>query len=136
MLYLLHMGNHSDLTYRGGQSPIVHFELDLHRVVEWADRHHLRWAFTLSNAGSHYFEDRNDLADLNQINWKAVSATDWRDDAIQDGKQAEFLVEREVPWKLVERIGTVSRATAQMALRAIQEVHHQPLVEIKNDWYY
>lgn len=136
MLYLLHMGNHPDLSYRGGQSPIVHLELDLHRVVEWAERHHLRWAFTLSNAGSNYFEDRNELADLNQINWNAVRATDWRDAAIKDGKQAEFLVEREAPWRLVERIGTESRATAQMALRAIQNVRHQPLVEIKNDWYY
>lgn len=136
MLYLLYMGNHPDLTYRGGQSPIVHLEMDLHSVAEWADRKHLRWAFTLSNAGSNYFEDRNNLADLNQINWKAVRATDWRDDAIQDGKQAEFLVEREVPWKLVERIGTESKATAQMALRAIQDAHHQPLVEIKKDWYY
>lgn len=136
MLYLLYMANHPDLTYRGGQDPIVHLEFDLHRLVEWAGRHQRRWAFTLSNAGSHYFEDRNDLAELNQINWDAIRATDWRDGAIQDGKQAEFLVERDVPWKLVERVGTKSQATARRALAAIQNVHHQPLVEIKTDWYY
>lgn len=136
MLYLLYMANHPDLTYRGGQDPIVHLELDLHRLVEWADSHHRRWAFTLSNAGSHYFEDRNDLAELNQINWDAIRARDFRDGAIKDGKQAEFLVETDVPWKLVERIGTKSQATAQRALAAIQNVQHQPLVEIKTDWYY
>ena len=136
MLYLLHKGNHPDLTYRGGQSPIVHLEMDMHRVVDWAERERLRWAFTLSNAGSNYFEDRNDLADLNQINWAAISTTDWRDGAIKDGKQAEFLVERESPWNLVERIGTESQATAQRVLAAIQDVQHKPLVEIKTDWYY
>ncbi len=37
MLFLLHRGNHPDLTYRGGQRPIVHLEADLRTVVEWAD---------------------------------------------------------------------------------------------------
>lgn len=136
MLYLLHMGNHPDLDYRGGQKPIVHLELDLARTIEWADTKKLRWAFTLSNAASNYFEDRNKLTNLDEINWRAVRANDWRDGAIQDGKQAEFLVERNVPWCLVERIGTVSKETAQLALASIQGVPHQPLVEIKRDWYY
>lgn len=30
MLYVLHRGNDPDLAYRGGQSPIVHLEADLH----------------------------------------------------------------------------------------------------------
>ena len=29
MLYLLYMSNHPDLTYRGGQRPILHLEADL-----------------------------------------------------------------------------------------------------------
>jgi hypothetical protein len=29
MLYVIHCANHPDLTYRGGQGPIVHLEIDL-----------------------------------------------------------------------------------------------------------
>lgn len=61
MLYLIYQGNHPELAYRGGQGPIVHFEADLHAVVAWADAQPRRWAFTLSNAGARYFEDRSAL---------------------------------------------------------------------------
>ncbi|HRC44663.1 MAG TPA: DUF4433 domain-containing protein [Nitrospira sp.] len=52
MLYLLYRANHQDLTYRGGQEPILHLEADLHEVVRWANREDFRWVFSLSNAGS------------------------------------------------------------------------------------
>ncbi|MDE0333332.1 MAG: DUF4433 domain-containing protein [Defluviicoccus sp.] len=51
MLYLIHMANHPELDYRGGQGPIVHLEADLREAVDWADRNGRRWAFTLSNGG-------------------------------------------------------------------------------------
>jgi hypothetical protein len=54
MLFLLHKGNHVDLTYRGGQRPIVHLEADLRTVVEWADSIERRWAFGNRNAGARY----------------------------------------------------------------------------------
>ena len=78
MLYLIYQGNHPEMAYRGGQGPILHFEADLNAVVAWANAQAARWAFTLSNAGSYFFEDRNDLARLNEINWTAVQARDWR----------------------------------------------------------
>ena len=58
MLYVIDRANHPNLAWRGGQSPIVHIEADLHEVVTWADRSQRRWAFTLSNAASSYAEDR------------------------------------------------------------------------------
>jgi hypothetical protein len=136
MLFLLHRGNDPDLNYQGGQDPIVHLELDLHRVVEWAEAQGRRWAFTLSNAGSRYFEDHCNLDSLDDVNWSAVRATDWRDPAVKDGKQAEFLVEHEVPWSLVDRIGVFSGSIGQRALAALGAANHQPGVEIKRDWYY
>ena len=54
MLFLLHKGNHVDLTDRGGQRPIVHLEADLRTVVEWADSIERRWAFGNRNAGARY----------------------------------------------------------------------------------
>jgi hypothetical protein len=53
MLYLLHRGNHPNITYRGGQAPIIHLESDLHVTVDWAKHNEQRWAFTLSNAGAY-----------------------------------------------------------------------------------
>ncbi|RYF30286.1 MAG: DUF4433 domain-containing protein, partial [Cytophagaceae bacterium] len=66
MLYLIHCANHEELTYKGGQGPIVHLEFDMNEVVEWAEEKGRQWAFTLSNAGAYYFEDRCDLADLDE----------------------------------------------------------------------
>ena len=61
MLYVISQANHPQLSYRGGQDPIVHLEADLRATVAWAEAQDLRWAFTLSNAGARYFEDRSDL---------------------------------------------------------------------------
>jgi hypothetical protein len=134
MLYLIHQANHPDLTYRGGQGPILHLEADLHAVVAWADRHGCRWAFTLSNAGSRFFEDRCDLDCLDEIDWNAVQANNWK--LCKEGKQAEFLLERSFPWQLVTRIGVHSRTIAQQVAHALPTGGHRPPVEIRSEWYY
>ncbi|MBM4343412.1 MAG: DUF4433 domain-containing protein [Deltaproteobacteria bacterium] len=134
MLYVIHMANHPDLIFRGGQAPIVHLQADLHAVVAWAEQEGLRWAFTLSNAGSNYFEDRCDLKDLAQLDWDAIGATSWQ--TRKEGKQAEFLVEKRMPWSLVERIGVRSAATRQQVYSALTQCGHQPPVHVLPDWYY
>lgn len=134
MLYLIYQGNHPEMTYRGGQGPILHFEADLNAVVAWANAQAARWAFTLSNAGSYFFEDRNDLERLNEINWTAVQARDWR--AHKEGKQAEFLLEQRFPWHLIERIGVKSAAVYGQVVNALPAHGHRPVVEVLPDWYY
>jgi hypothetical protein len=129
-----------NLAYRGGEGPIVHLEADLRTAVGWANQAGRRWAFTLSNAGGRYFEDRRSLDELDEIDWAAVSATAWSGRGIpasvKDGKQAEFLVERHFPWELVERIGVRSREIAQRVSEAMAGQPHRPAVEIRKDWYY
>jgi len=134
MLYLIHQANHPDLGYRGGQEAIMHLEADLHTVVDWAERNSRRWAFTLSNAGAYYFEDRSDLARLHEIDWDAVQANDWR--GKKEGKQAEFLLESGFPWRLVERIGVIDRRIYNLVMHALAGASHRPPVEIKREWYY
>jgi hypothetical protein len=140
MLYLLWQANHPSLGYRGGEDPIVHLEADLGTTVAWADRVGHRWAFTLSNAGAYGFEDRNTLDSLDEIDWDAVAATRWSgagiSSAVRHGKQAEFLVESQFPWNLVERVGVKSRAIAQRVSKALTDGAHRPPVEIRKDWYY
>jgi hypothetical protein len=134
MLYIIDRANSPELTYRGGQGPIIHLEADLYDTIDWAEKHTMRWAFTLSNAGARYFEDRSDLSKLGEIDWEAVKATDWR--LCKEGKQAEFLIERRFPWTLVDRIGVRSPIILDQVEKTIEKATHQPVIEIKTKWYY
>lgn len=134
MLYLIHRRN-AELAYQGGQASIIHLQADLGAVVAWANAQPARWAFTLSNAGSTYFEDRNDVARLGEINWTAVQANNWSG-GLKEGKQAEFLLEQRFPWHLVERIGVHSAAVYGQVVNALPAHGHRPPVEVRPDWYY
>jgi len=140
MLFLLHRGNHPEVTYRGGQEPIIHLVAEVPAAVTWADANNLRWAFTLSNAGSGYFEDRADLDQLSEIDWNAVSARQWSGNGIsrqiKEGKQAEFLVERCFPWALVQGIGVRSEAVGREITRMMAGRDHRPTVKALPNWYY
>lgn len=134
MLFLIHRANHPALAYRGGQAPIVHLVADLRQTVRWADDSRLRWAFTLSNAGAEYFEDRHSLDDLDDIDWRAVKARDWSE--VKEHKQAEFLVENRFAWQLVSHIGVMTEATRRQVADVLAASDHQPRVDVKRDWYY
>ena len=136
MLYVIHCANHPELAYRGGQGPIVHLEADLHEVVAWADTQGRRWAFSLSNAGAVYAQFRSRLDQLDEVNWNAVAARDFRQADIKEGKQAEFLVHESFLWSLVRRIGVRSAPVAQQVASALQGASHRPPVEILPQWYY
>ena len=136
MLYLLHAANHVDLAYRGGQGPIVHLEADLYDVIRWADDSDRRWAFTLSNAGAAYTEFRSGAQQLSEVNWEAIRARDFRDPAIKEGKQAEFLVREFFPWSLVRRIGVHSAPVHSQVIRATADAALRPPVEVQPTWYY
>lgn len=134
MLYLIYQANHPELNYKGGQIPIVHLQADLHTTVQWAREQRQRWAFTLSNAGSYYFEDHADLAQLDKLNWGAIHAQQWQN--CKEPKQAEFLLEREFPWHLVEAIGVYSQTQYQQVANIIQAAAHNPSLQIQTAWYY
>lgn len=134
MLYMMYMGNSPDITYKDGQSNIIHLESDLKQSIDWADANGKRWAFTSSNAGSRYFEDFNDLSYLNQIDWSVITSNQWSH--ARDKKQAEFLCEESFSWELVERIGVSNETTYQQVQSIIQNLKHKPQLEIKTDWYY
>lgn len=134
MLFVISRRTSRDLPYRGGQELIVHLEADLRETVAWAAQNGRRWAFTTSNAGSEHFVDYADLRDLEHINWGAVEAAYWAD--VRDAKQAEFLLERSFPWRLVARIGCRSRTVQREVHRRLMAADAQPPVEVRPDWYY
>ena len=134
MLYLIYCQNNNELVYRGGQEPIIHLEADMMKTVAWAKKNNTRWAFTFQNAAAYYFEDSNDIERLQELDWKAINATFWRD--CLEKKQAEFLLERSFPWELIERIGVCSTRIYKVAQDALQKTPHRPRLEVKSDRYY
>ncbi len=136
MLYVIHCANHPELTYRGGQQPIVHLEADLHAVIQWAERSGARWAFSLSNAGAYYTEFRSRVDELDQLDWPAIAATDFRPAEVKERKQAEFLVHGGFPFNLIERIGVRSAAVQTQAATALAGTRHQPPIEVRQEWYF
>ena len=134
MLYTFYCNDHPDITYRGGQTPIVHLVADMRKTMRWADENNLRCAFTTSNAGSKYFNDYTNEADLDKINWNAVRTHMWKD--CREEKQAEFLVENRFPWNLVEYIGVYSDTQLQQLTGILETAEHRPQTAVKRDWYY
>jgi hypothetical protein len=136
MLYLLYRGDHPDLSYRGGQMPILHLEADLHSAIRWANAEGGRWSFSNGNAGSRYTPFFCDPVSLEELNWEAIAQTDWRDSFVKERKQSEFLVERSFPWQLVERIGVFDSDVAASVRSSIQGARHTPAVSVMRNWYY
>jgi hypothetical protein len=136
MLYILHMANHPELTYRGGQAPIVHLVADLKDTAAWAQADRRRWAFSDRNAGAAYASFFARLEDLQRIDWAAVDATDWRDAIVKENKQAEFLVYESFPWGLVEGIGVRDASVAERVRGTLSGATHIPPVTVERAWYY
>ena len=103
-----------------------------HKTVHWVDQRRRRWAFTLSNASSLYFEDRCDLKELDEIDWSAIEARDWRN--CQEGNQADFLIEQSLPWSLVRRGGVRSPLTGGLVRDVLRLAAYCSAVEIMPDW--
>lgn len=143
MLFVIHCANNPQLTYRGGQGPIVHLEADLASTVAWANQQQRRWAFSLSNAGARYAQFRNRLNDLHDIDWDAIASNNFSagsytpsGNQVKEGKQAEFLLHIDFPWSLVQRIGVASQAIATQAHAAIASAAHRPQVSVQQSWYF
>lgn len=136
MLYILHMHNHPELTYTGGQQPIVHLVADLRTAVGWADTQQQKWAFSDGNAATRYTNFYNDLGDLDKINWDAVGNNDFRNSIVKEGKQAEFLIHESYPWHLTEKIGVFDSGIEDQVQSVLKGMNQCPIVNIEKTWYF
>jgi hypothetical protein len=136
MLFVIRCANHPDLDYRGGQDPILHLEADVRKVVAWADRAGIRWAFSPSNASALYTQFHSDLAALKSIDWKAVVAADFRSPETKEAKQAEFLVYGSFPWILIDRIGVISLGMKHQVDQILSGIAQKPVVVVRREWYF
>lgn len=136
MLYVIHRADSGDLTYHGGQEPVIHLVINLAKIIRWASSYAVRWAFTTSNAGSHYFEDFNTVNDLSKLNWQAIDARYWADPNIREAKQAEFLLEKQLPWHLVDAVGVYNGRTKAEVEQLLGSLNDYTPVYIQPSWYY
>jgi len=83
-----------------------------------------------------YTEFRCRVEELDQLDWPAIVAADFRSAEVKERKQAEFLLHGRFPWELVSRIGVRSAGVHAQVAAALQEAAHRPVVEIRLDWYY
>lgn len=136
MLYILHRGNHQEITYTGGQKPIIHLQADLYSVIQWANTQNINWAFSDRNAGAYLATFYNNISYLSKLNWSAIEATDFRDAQIKEGKQAEFLMLDFFPWQLIEKIGTLNNTIVPIIQNALTSIEHQPMISVERNWYF
>ena len=139
MLYRIHANqgkdNDPDLQYSGGQKAVVHLEADLQMVVNWAEAHRRRWAFTTGNAAAKATRFCDDLDDLNAIDWNVVLTPNWSRSQ-RNAKQAEFLVYGFFSWHLVSRIGVMSDDVRQQVDETISSASHKPQISVIPQWYF
>ena len=136
MLYILYRGNHPGITYKEGQEQIIHLRAPLRRAIEWANAEGRKWCFSLSNATAWYTEFKNSVEDLDSIKWNAVDSSDFRNDEIKEGKQAEFLVHKQFAFGLFDCIGVYSSSIGDQVEHYLDGLEERPVTVVHKEWYY
>ena len=126
---------HGELCYQGGQRQIVHLVSTVDAAIKSTGKR--LWAYSDGNAGAFYTNFFADIDQMNEIiDWQTVRARDWRDPAIQEKKQAEFLVYGSFPWAAFHEVGVIDQPMAKQVHQAIRSAAHKPSVRVRRDWYY
>ena len=134
MLLQLHTGGVDG--YDEGQEPVIYAVSTVETIVDaqlefvFSDGHGIA-------AFSQWFEDLNDL---DKVDWGMVSADYWADTVDdmdrQRRKQAEFLVYRFCPWKVIKQIGVLNKVVKQRVERILDRNNISMPVEVCRQWYY
>ncbi|MGH9467694.1 MAG: DarT ssDNA thymidine ADP-ribosyltransferase family protein, partial [Terriglobales bacterium] len=74
--------------------------------------------------------------ELNQLDWNAIAAKDFRDSDVKESKQAEFLLHEYFPFDLIERIGVRGMAAYGQVNTVLVPAAHRPNVAIMQAWYF
>lgn len=127
MLYVVHRG-HND--YRGGQENIIHLVTDIDAVRQL----NVNCFFTDIHADLNYAEQINDFNRLNELSWDSINEYYWSN--VKEEKQAEFLAFQSVPWAAIKEIGVRNEVVANQVRQCIATSTHQPLVQVRPQWYY
>jgi hypothetical protein len=114
----------------GCQKDIVHLVSDVQSGIDIGRK----WAISDGNAGAAYTSFHGSLDGLDQLDWNAIRARDWR--GLTHQKMAEFLVEHSVPWTSITQIACYDQRVFQMVSSLVANSAHRPSVAVKPEWYY
>ena len=133
MLFTISRGNVPSCP---GQDQVIHLVSTAEQVQE-AD---LGFAFTDGHGIMLLTEFFDDLDDLDQVDWSLMKDKYWRDTQ-EDGdrkrrRQAEFLVYRFMPWRLISEIAVMTKIVARAVTECLERAADSTPVSIKRKWYY
>lgn len=105
--------------------------------------HSCQFIFTDGHATQKITNFYDNLKKLKNIDWKAVNARIWKDDPFSDTgfdrqrkKQAEFLVEGELPFSCITKIATYDEGSQKYVLSLLNQRGLKIPVEIDKNLYY
>ena len=128
MLYTVNRGN----TGRppGCQTNIVHLVTSVDAALKLGRA----WAVSDVNAGAGYATFSNSLAALDDLDWGAIRATQWK--GRQHVKAAEFLIADRFGWSSLTAIGTHNATIANQVRKIVSAQSAKPEIRIEPSWYY
>ena len=136
MLYVLKSGGVEG--YNEGQEPLIYLVTFAEDIAD-SD---CGFAFSDGHGIMNYTQYFDDLSDLSKVDWNMVDERYWRktvtDPDRMRRKQAEFLVHKYCPWPLIRGIGVINQSIKTKVTIICESFpdSHQPLVQVKSDWYY
>ncbi|MCK6683885.1 MAG: DUF4433 domain-containing protein [Thermoanaerobaculia bacterium] len=136
MLYRLSKGNVAG--FKGGQGDVLYLVSNAQFIASTG----AGFVFSDGHSIMSYTEWYEDLAHLDALDWNVIYAEIWNS-TIEDmdrkrRKQAEFLVYRECPWRVITEIGVLD-AKAKRTVEGVQAAFPPELrrpVNVRPEWYY
>jgi hypothetical protein len=124
--------------YNEGQEPLIYLVSTAQAVRDAG----IGFVFSDGHGIAAFTQWFDDLAELDQVDWRAVQARYWADTPQamdrQRRKQAEFLIHRFCPWELIQEIAVVNVAVRDRVRDILQgvPVDYRRPVRIRPNWYY
>lgn len=136
MLFQLHTGWVEG--YHDGQEQLIYLVSTAQAVRDAG----IGFVFSDGHGIAYFTQWFCDLADLEQVDWRAVKARYWADTPQdmdrQRRKQAEFLIYHFCPWDLIQEIAVFNAAVMDRVNGILAEFpagQRRP-VRVKSNWYY
>ena len=137
MLYSIYRGNVK--TYQNGQKQIIYLVTTLEQLIS----NKLQCVYTDGHGIMELTGFYDDIQSLDKLDRNAIDSEKWGyptftdDQDLKRRKQAEFLVQEQVPWQLVYGIGVYNTVIEEQVNAIISKYSmHKPLIKVKKSYYF
>ncbi len=134
MLLQLHTGQVEG--YEEGQAPLIYAVSTVETIAQAG----LPFVFSDGHGIAAFTQWFDNFDDLDKIDWETVNADYWADTTDdmdrQRRKQAEFLVHRFCPWKVVNQIGVWNDSVRERVEHILNQKNISIPAKVCRQWYY